>query len=71
MLILYCIAVMDGTSGSDPVDNQSLVKPNDCKNICDVEVKFIPDQADGVLEKKQNVAAAGDDHNTNEDNGER
>jgi len=53
------------------VDNQSPVKPNDCKNICDVEVKFIPDQTDGVLEKKQNVAAAGDDHNTNEDNGER
>ena len=68
---------MDGTSGSDPADNRprnvSPVKPDDGKNLSDIEVTIMPDQKNGVLDKseKQNVAAVGDDHNTAEDNDER
>jgi len=70
---------MDGTSGLDPAENQprnkSPVKPDDGKNLSDIEVKVIPDQTNGVLDKseKQNVAAAGDDHSTaeREDNDQR
>ena len=65
---------MDGTSGSDPEENQprnmSPVKPDDGKNLNDIEVKVIPDQTNAALDKseKQNVAAAVDDYNTAEDN---
>lgn len=68
---------MDGTSGSDPAENQprnkSPVKPDDRKNLSDIKVTVIPDQTKDALDmsEKQNVAAAGDDHNTAEDNDER
>jgi len=68
---------MDGTSGSDPAENQarnkSPVKPDDAKNLSDIDVKIIPNQTNGALDKseKQNVAAAGDDHSTAENNDPR
>lgn len=68
---------MDGTSGADLADNQprtvSPVEPDDGKKLSGIEVKVIPDQTKGVLNKseKQNAAAAVDDHNTAENKDER
>ena len=68
---------MDGTSEWNPADNHprnvSPVKPDDGKNLSDIDVKVLPDQTNGALDKseKQNVAAVGVDHNTTEENNER
>ena len=68
---------MDRTSGSNLADNQprtvSPVEPDDGKNLNGIEVKVIPDQTNGALNKseKQNVAAAVDDYNTAENKDER
>lgn len=77
LILLIYIFIMDGTSGSDLADNQprtvSPVEPDDGKKLSGIEVKVIPDQTKGVLNKseKQNAAAAVDDHNTAENKDER
>lgn len=61
---------MDGTAGSDNQPrNVSPLKPDDGKNLSDIEVKIIPDQTDGALatSEKQNMAVTGHDHKENND----